>query len=1095
MAKSFLWAGVMGLAAALSVFSQAAKGDGDIEVGRLRCEYLENPVGIDVLAPRLSWVLRSEGRGQRQTAYRVVAASSAAKLAVGEADLWDSGKVAGDQTIHVVYQGRPLESRMECFWKVQVWDKDGNISESSEPAFWSMGLLKPTDWQAEWIAAPAEAPLTPHNGYHSELATSADAVKWVAVDLGAERRIDGVGLYPARPYDYAPDTPGFLFPVRYKIEAGQKADFSDAKTVVDQTNADVPNPGLSAPVYRFEAMEARYVRLSVNRLGHRDGENYGFALAEMQVLAGEENVTKGAVVTALDAIESGGWAKGKLVDDRVLAEGGGADDGSQRPATMLRKEFDAAQPIQRAVVSVTGLGLYELRINGQKVGDRILAPEWTRYSRRIQYQSYDVTDLLGSGKNAVGAQLGGGWWTGPLMAKPAMKDPRFCLLMRLDIELADGSKQTVVTDPSWQATTDGPIRRAGIYFGETYDATKEIDGWDQPGFADAGWRPAEVLPYPEEAEKAILVAQSNEPIRVVKELRPVKMTEPKPGVYVFDMGQNMVGWCRLKADAPAGTKITVRHAEMLNDDGTIYTDNLRGADQVNEYTWGGGEAEREPHFTYHGFRYVEVTGLPGRPGVDAILGRVFHSAAPEAGSFSCSNELINQIMHCVEWVQRGNMHSVPTDCPQRTEREGWLGDIQAFSQTAFFQRDMAGFFTKWVTDIRESQADDGRYPDVAPHVANPNESFSGVPAWGDAGTIVPWRMYLNYADRRMVEQHFESARRWVEFIRNNNPNLLWQKNRGNDYNDWLNGDTLVLEGYPRGISAIPNEIFATAFFAHSTEIVAKMAGVLERKEEAAEYGKLFDDIKAAFNQAYVLPDGRIQGDTQSGYALALHFNLLEEALRPKATEHLVEGIRKFMDHPSTGIQTTHRMMLELSRNGRHDEAGRLINLRTVPSWGYMVEMGATTIWERWDGYVKGRGFQDPGMNCFNHWAFGSVGEWVWRELAGINPDEEQPGYKHFVIRPRPGAGLEWVKARYDSIHGVIGSEWKMADGQFQLDVTVPANTTATVYVPAESAEMVTEGGRPAGEAEGVKFARMDGEMAVFEVASGRYSFRVRDSGK
>jgi alpha-L-rhamnosidase len=529
---------------------------------------------------------------------------------------------------------------------------------------------------------------------------------------------------------------------------------------------------------------------------------------------------------------------------------------------------------------------------------------------------------------------------------------------------------------------------------------------------------------------------------------------------------------------------------MLKDNGEIYTDNLRGAAQVLHYTCRGGQAVVEPHFTYYGFRYVEVTGLPSRPDKDAIVGRVFHSASPDSGEFACSSELVNKVMHCVNWVQRANMMSVPTDCPQRDERLGWMGDIQAFSQTAIFSMDMAGFFTKWASDIRDAQANDGRYPDVAPHFGDPNQCFSGAPAWGDAGTIVPWRMYQNYADTRILAQHFDSARRWVDFIHTANANLLWRKNRGNDYNDWLNGDTLILKDYPRGISAIPKEVFATAFFAHSTEIVAHTAATLGRTDDAAKYGRLFESIKAAFSKAYVTADGHIKGDTQAGYALALHFNLLDDTLRPKATEHMVKAIEKYKSHVSTGIQSTHRMMLELSRNGHHDEAWRLINLRTVPSWGFMVDSDATTIWERWDGYVKGRGFQDPGMNSFNHWALGSVGEWVWREVAGINLDENQPGYKHFVIRPRPCPGLTWAKGKYNSIRGPIISDWKIVDGCFVLHVVIPANTTATVYVPAANAEAVAEGILPAVTTEGVKFIRMEGNTAVFDVESGRYGFRA-----
>ena len=545
-----------------------------VAIDNPRCEYQVDPLGIDVMKPRLSWTLKSDERGQQQSAYQVLVASSFDALARDQGDLWDSGRVASDQTIHVEYAGKPLGSQSQCFWKVRAWDQGGLASAWSKPGHWTMGLLAPADWKAKWIAYlnPADPPLAgPHNGYHCEMAAKPDLTKWVAIDLGREQTIDAVQLFPARPYDY-PDTPGFLFPLRFKIEAARKADFSDAKVVVDQTSADVPNPHLNAPVYRFAPVAARHVRLTVTCLTHRDANNYGVALAEFEVLAGGKNVALHAAVTASDSIEAGGWSKSKLVDGRLLPEQG-ADVG-QQPATMLRKEFELRGPVRRAVVSVTGLGLYELSINGQRVGDHVLAPDYTRYSKRIQYQTYDVTALVRAGRNAVGAQLGGGWWTGPLMCMPPPENTRFCLLMRLDVELADGTTQTLVTDPSWQATSDGPIRKSGIYFGETYDATKEQPGWNRPGFAATGWRAAQTLPHPALSEHAALAAQGNEPIRVTEERRPVRMTEPKPGVYIFDMGQNMVGWCRLTATAPAGTKINVRYAEVLNDDGTIYTANF-----------------------------------------------------------------------------------------------------------------------------------------------------------------------------------------------------------------------------------------------------------------------------------------------------------------------------------------------------------------------------------------------------------------------------------------------------------------------------------------------------------------------------------------
>ena len=1076
-----------------------------IHAARLRCEYCQNPLGIDVTTPRLSWELSSDERGQKQTAYHVLVASTAEILAANRGDMWDSGVVQSDQTLQVEYAGSPLATRMECHWKVRVWDMAGKPSPWGAPAMWSMGLLNLSDWQAQWIAYADPAPPPPisrHFGYLSRMARSDDTPVWIAIDLGEECRIDSARLHPAIPlatkqdfpvYGWQPNVPGFFFPLRYRIEASVKADFSDAVVVVDRTDADVANPEREALTYDFPPVPARYVRLTATRMLERSAGNFVFALAELEVFSDRRNVARDAVVSATDSVETGGWSKDYLVDGR-LGDQEGIGEVFEWPATMLRKEFNIRGPVRRAIVSVTGLGMYELCINGRRVSDQLLAPEWTRYQDRIQYQTYDVTGHMKPGPNAVGAQLNAGWWAGPTTFESVLKDPRFCLLMRLDVELNDGSTRTIVTDPSWEASTAGPIRRAGIYFGETYDGSREMPGWDEPGFSSEEWSPVQVLHHPEQSENAVLVAQCNEPIRVVRELRPIEVTEPQPGVYVFDLGQNMAGWCRLKTEAPAGTMITVRHAEVVDDTGMLYTDNLRGAAQINEYTWPGGYAELEPHFTYHGFRYVEVTGLTSRPSEDTIVGRVFHSSAPDAGAFSCSNELINGIMRCIEWVQRANIPSAPTDCPQRTERMGFGGDIVAFCQTAIFTMDMAGFFTKWIPDLRDSQLEEGQFPIVAPHPADldwliwTNGEFG--PGWSDAGVVIPWRAYCNYGDVGMLQQHYEAAKRWVEYIRARNPEHLWLNGRGGEPGDWLNGNSLDLADYPRDGSQMPKEAFATAFYAYSTLTLAKMASVLGRAEDADVYGRLFEAIKKAFNNEFVDSDGRIKGDTQGGYAIALHFDLLDEPLRSRAVEHLMEAIRRFKGHLSTGIHTSHLAMLQLSRNGKHEEACRLISLRDVPSWGYMVDQGATTIWERWDGFVPGRGFRGYMMNSFSHWGFGSVGEWVWRELAGINPDEEQPGYKHFFLRPQPCAGLQWVKASYNSIRGPIVSEWELASGRFRLRIEIPANTTATVCVPCLNADEVTETGVPADESEGVEFLRSEGGFALFHVASGRYEFQT-----
>jgi len=484
-----------------------------------------------------------------------------------------------------------------------------------------------------------------------------------------------------------------------------------------------------------------------------------------------------------------------------------------------------------------------------------------------------------------------------------------------------------------------------------------------------------------------------------------------------------------------------------------------------------------------------LTGLRQRPRLDSLAGKVIHSAAPEAGCFECSHPAINQLMHNILWTQRANLMSSPTDCPQRDERFGWMGDIQAFSQTAIFNMNLAAFLGKWLQDIRDDQAADGRFPDYAPHPDDPNAGSSGAPAWADAGVIVPWRVYQNYADTRLLADHFDSARRWIDYIWRLNPGLIWAKGRCNDYNDWLNGDWIRQQDWPPKGGSVPNDVFATSFFAHSAELVGRMAEVIGRKDEALRYLGLAQKIRAAFNEKFVKPDGRVQGDTQAGYALALAFDLLPVDLRPKAAQRLVDGIAKYHGHLSTGIQTTHRAMLELTRYGCNDTAWQLLTNRTFPSWGYMLDNGATTIWERWDGYVKGRGFQDPGMNSFNHWAFGAVGEWIWRNLAGINPDDAGPGYKHFVIRPRVCAGLTWARASYDSIHGTISSQWRLEHGAFKLDLRVPPNTTATVFVPTAKPDAVTEARKPAANAPGVeRRSSTEPGVAQFEVQSGRYSF-------
>jgi len=1070
--------------------------DNVVCVKKLRCEYRLNPLGIDVTNPRLSWITESNRRNWTQTAYQILVATSPENLAQDKGNLWDTGKVSSDESVHIVYAGQPLKSKMLCYWKVRVWGGKGQAAQWSEPANWSMGLLNESDWEAKWIGDKAEVPdkkRLPFNGYHSQLSDTPDLQKWIIIDMGKSQTIDTIKLYPAYPFHFR-DRPGFMFPVRFRTDVSDQADFAEFKTIIDPSTSDLPNPKETVWSQQFEPVHTRFVRLMVTRLGKRNDGKFGLALAEIELLNQGKNLALGQKVQACEPAYHK-WSIEKLVDGITKTEKIG--DPRIPPSPLLRSSFNIEGDIRRATVYVTSLGYYEIHINGKRVGDHVLAPEWTNYHKRLQYQNYDVTKLLEPGENAVGATLGDGWYAGRL--GPVKWTPEYPrrggyglnrrLLFQLVIEKSDGATQTIASDDSWKIYPDGPIRSADNFLGEIYDARKEQLAWDKPGFDDSAWQAVSV----DSSIEMHLVAQVNEPIRIVEKLKPITITEPKPGVYIFDFGQNMVGWCNVKVDGPKGIVITLRHGEMLYPDGTLYTDNLNSATQIYKLILDGKEPRVfEPHFTYYGFRYAELTGLKQKPSMDMLTGLVIASDTPQTGTFDCSNAMLNKLFSNIIWTQRGNMHSVPTDCPQRDERLGWMGDAQVFSQTAIFNMDMAAFFTKWITDIRDAQASDGQFPDFAPHPYEPNMPTMIVnnPGWADAGVIVPWRLYQNYVDKEIQQQHYESAKRFINSIKKNNPDLIWKNNTGTFiYGDWLNGDTLIAEGYPKKGGQVPNDVYATAFFAYSTRILSQMADVLSYDEDADRYAHLAENIRAAFNENFVDADCRIKGDTQAGYALALHFDLLAPELRPKAVQHMVEEIKRYDERMSTGFQSTYRMMLELTRWGYNDLAYKLVESTRFPSWGYSIEQGATTIWERWDGYVGGRGFQDPRMNSFNHYAIGAVGEWIYRTILGINPDDRSPGYKHFSIHPQPGGTLKWAKGSYDSIHGRIAVEWNIQDGRFELDVTIPANTTATIYTPAQKPEEVTESGKPAIKANGVSFIKAEDGNAIYKITSGRYKFK------
>jgi alpha-L-rhamnosidase len=739
----------------------------------------------------------------------------------------------------------------------------------------------------------------------------------------------------------------------------------------------------------------------------------------------------------------------------------------------LRHSFTAKSDLTRATLYVTALGLYEMHLNGRRVGNHVLAPDWTDYNKRVRYQAYDVTSLIKPGENALAGIIANGWYAGHIgNGGWHQYGYRPALLAQLELSYADGSTESVGTDGSWKRF-DSPILSSDFMMGETCDARAEITGWAQPGFDDSRWSAVTVRDEPARP----LDWQVSPPVCETGLIHPIALREPVPGHWVYDLGQNMVGVVRLNVSAPAGTKITLRHAEMLSPDGTIYTTNLRRAPSTDVYiTNGTGTEIWQPKFTFHGFRYVELTGLAGKPAMDAVTGVVLGSDTLRTGSFSCSDPRVNQLMSNIQWGQRGNYLSVPTDCPQRDERLGWMGDAEVFVRTATDNADVAAFFTKWLVDVDDAQHSNGAFTNVSPERGSGN----GTPAWGDAGVICPWTMYMAYSDTRILQRHLPAMTRWVEYCRAHSTGLLRDKDRGSDYGDWLSikADT-------------PKDVIGTAYFAYSTHLLAQAYQAVGDRDHAQKYQKLFQDIAAAFNKAYVGRDGQIQGNTQCCYAMALKFELLPEKLRPLAAQHLVEDIKARQMHLSTGFVGVSCLLPMLTQAGETGTAYSLLLQDTFPSWLFSVRQGATTIWERWDGWTPDRGFQDPSMNSFNHYSLGSCGEWLYDTVAGINWDPDHPGYKHIILRPTPGGGLTQARATIGSVYGPITSRWKLEDGRFSLDVSLPPNTTATLYLPPNAGDQVLESGKPVDQVEGVRLIRREKRTAVFELASGSYAFECR----
>ena len=1039
----------------------------------LRCEYRKNPLGIDTPKARLSWHLEAadpHAWGQTQRAYQILVASSEGRLRKDQGDFWDTGRVESDKSIHVPYGGKPLASGTPVWWKVRVWDAAGKPSAWSQPAFWSMGLLKRTDWKGEWIGLDSGA------GKAEELRKA----YWV---WSAQ---SGPGTICFRRTIEIPQGNPVSDALLYLVSTGNATLYINGQPAGSAKGTENP---ISTDITKTLHSGPNVVAIAVSASGDEPSGLIG--AIQMESARGEPTVIRTDKEWRVSSTESRDWNKPEFNDSawspvKILGGYGMAPWGevgwAERtvlPARMLRKNLNVAGQVKRATLYISGLGLSEAYLNGSKVGDDVLVPALSDYDKRVYYMTYDVTPRLTPGANALGVILGNGRYFAPRRGAPFTRTfgyPK--LLLQLEIEYHDGRVERVVSDSSWKLTTEGPVRANNEYDGEVYDARREMQGWSRPGFDDRAWQEAEVVKGP----AGVLSSQVIEPIRVTETLKPVAINEVSPGVYIYDMGQNMVGWCRLAISGPKGAQVSLRHAERLRPDGTLYLDNLRSAQVTDVYTLkGDGTEVYEPRFTYHGFRYVEVRGFPGKPSLASLEGREVHDAVEQHADFASSNRLLNQIYKNVVWGTKDNYRSMPTDCPQRDERQGWLGDRSEESRGEPYMFDVAALYAKWVDDMADSQDEKGRVSDVSPaYWPLRKENVT----WPSAFIIIPDHLYDQYGDLRVIEQHYEGMKKWIAYMQTFLKDDLMPRDV---YGDWCvppESPELIHSKDPARRTEGP--VLGTTYFYHLLRLMARFATLLDKPNDAKGFTALADKLLVGFNKTFFHEaTGQYSNGSQTSSVLPLAFGMVEEQDRQKVSEALVRKIEEqSQGHTATGLIGGQWLLQVLSANGHPEVAYEIASQRTYPSWGYMVGQGATTIWELWNGDTA-----NPAMNSGNHLMLvGDLITWLYENLAGIRPDPAQPGFKHIIMHPTPVGDLTYLKASHKSPYGEIASDWRRDGDRFTWNVSIPVNTTATVYVPADREASVKESDLPVAQMPGIKHARMEAGAAVYEIGSGTYHF-------
>jgi alpha-L-rhamnosidase len=1088
----------------------ALAASASLKPAHLTCDSLDQPLGIDSAQPQFAWKLQDVGFAARQTAYRLEVATKPALLANGKPDVWDSGRVASEKSFGVTYGGPALVAFRRYYWRVEVWDKDGKPYPASDVTWWETGLLK-QNWKAQWIGyEDPEHRVVRESG--ATWITNADPAKDRTPHPGADTQHD------------------FRFRFQLK-DAVKRADLfvTGKDSAAAWVNGKQVLKTMALPPWK-QAPWKTYLRQDVTS-DLRTGQNllaigvtlYGTP-SENGMGSSESNRTPMSACLFVEMADGTAivFASGKEWKADFNPQQGwqapGYDDSAWRnaidyvppqtpmsedalghpwqtgPVKLLRRTFAIDKPVVSARLYATALGAYRFQINGVRIGDQVLSPGWNDFRTHVPYQAYDVTQQLKTGQNAMAAWLAPGWYTTPLMwfrqgynygdTPPALK-------AQLRIEHADGSVEWISTDASWKADIS-PISQAEIYDGESYDARKQQPGWDTAGFSDAHWKPV-ALVKPLEPE---IVPQSFQPIRAHQVLTAAEITSPKPGTYIYDFRQNLAGVARLQVQGARGTDIQLRFAEVLNPDGTMYVDNLRTAKATDHYILSGnGREEFQPDFTFHGFRYVEVTGLSRKPDLDAVKAVAFYTDAPFTVQLHSGSPMINQLWSNILWGQRSNFVGVPTDCPQRDERLGWTADAQVFWRTASYNMDLTEFSKKFAGDIRGTQVGTPMYGIFAPGTDTPNPGFGA--GWSDAGVIIPWTAWLQSGDTRVIEQNWDAMEKYLAAIQAANPTYLWTTNSGTPFGDWLSPEGPTLE-----------PLIATAYWAYDVTLMQQMAHALGKAEDEAKYAGLFTRIKTAFAAEFIHPDGLIAGadngpspfgqinnpearaaggDTQTSYVLALNMKLVPDALRAAAASRLIAKIEANHGRLATGFLGTPYLLAVLVDTGHSDIAYRLLLNIEYPSWGYLVDHGATTMWERWNGdQMRG----DPSMNSYNHYAYGAVADWIYRYAAGIDALPSDAGFHTIYLHPTFDARLGTLDVRYQSSYGEIRSSWSMNGTTATWLVTVPPNATAHLPLSTSQQDKFTLEGKPLSSNKKLRLISTADGTGTYELPAGTYSFRV-----